>query len=131
MVKFLMARPFKEIDWEKIKVRIAAGNTAAQIAFHHNLNIDTFYDRFKKEFGCSFSEYSESGYSSGDADLQYVQFVKALSGNIQCLHWLAQVRLGQVLPSSKNDIESSQKILLDIYEEIKKSSNPVVEECPA
>jgi hypothetical protein len=95
-----MARPPKPINWEIILKRMQAGNTAKQIAFEHEIHLDTFYDRFKKEFDASFSDYSANSYEGGNGNIAYTQYMKALSGNVQMLIWLGKVRLGQREPDA-------------------------------
>ncbi len=93
-----MARTPKEIDWNKVKTRIEAGNSAKSIAFAHDINIDTFYDRFKKEFGCNFSDYSDPAKETARDNIEYVQYQKALSGNDRMLIWLGKIKCGQKEP---------------------------------
>lgn len=100
-----MARPEKFIDWDKVRLRMEAGNSAKVIAAHHNIDTDTFYKRFKQEFGCSFGDYSALFYQCGNENLLYTQYVKALSGNVQLLIHLGKVRLGQ-----KEDFESNESL---------------------
>lgn len=90
-----MARPLKEINWVEVEKRMEAGNTAKQIAKALRVNIETFYDRFKREFECGFSDYSNGIFECGDANIQYTQYLKAIGGNIQMLTLLGKERLGQ------------------------------------
>ena len=94
-----MARPLKEINWDIVEKRIEAGCTAREIAASCKIDMDTFYDRFKLEYGKSFSDYSADLYSVGDANLKFTQYVKAIAGNIPMLHLLGRERLDQ----GKND----------------------------
>jgi len=94
-----MARPLKEINWDIVEKRMEAGCTAKEIAASCRIDIDTLYDRFKKEYGRGFSDCSDEFYSIGDANIKFTQYVKALGGNIPMLMLLGRERLGQ----SKNE----------------------------
>lgn len=88
-------RPPKEIKWEAVKKRIQAGNTAKVIAKELDINVNTFYTKFKDEFGESFQDYREGWDEMRDSNLAYTQYVKALSGNAQLLIRLGEIYLGQ------------------------------------
>src|SRR5574338_992278 len=90
-----MARPPKPINWDMVEKRIEAGNNGIQIATDLRISKDTFYDRFKEEYGVSFSDYSSELYSAGTGNLQFTQYMKALAGNINMLIFLGKERLGQ------------------------------------
>jgi hypothetical protein len=89
-----MPRPKKDINWDIVQKKMEAGCSAKEIA-GGMCNIDTFYDRFKEEFGKGFSDYSDIFYSEGDGNLRFTQYMKALSGNINMLTLLGRERLGQ------------------------------------
>ena len=89
-----MARPKKEINWDIVEKKMEAGCPAREIAGKH-MNIDTFYDRFKEEFGSSFSDYSDAYYGEGDGNIRFTQYMKALQGNNNMLLLLGRERLGQ------------------------------------
>lgn len=127
-----MARPEKLIEWDKVEKRIEAGNSAQQIADEARIDINNFYDRFKKEYGMGFADYARKGFEIGNANLQYVQYAKAISGQITCLQWLAQVRLGQkipdniqLLPPNQEDIDKDHIIMMlkDEIEQLKANGN--------
>lgn len=90
-----MARPPKEINWEQVLLRMQARNTAAQIAQVFNIDMDTFYDRFKKEFGCGFQDYSAREKAHGVSNIAYMQYTKALKGSEKMLTLLGKEWLGQ------------------------------------
>lgn len=113
-----MSRPLKEINWDIVEKRMEAGNTAMQIAHHLRIDINTFYDRFKREFGCSFSDYAQPAIQCGKADILFTQHMKALSGNIQMLIWLGKVNCGQKeaeittdLAPKQTELDQSHKII--------------------
>lgn len=90
-----MARPKKEINWELVEKRMEAGCSAREIAAAVRVDLDTFYNRFKEQFGKGFGDYSDDFYSAGDANIKYTQYMKALSGNNNMLMLLGRERLGQ------------------------------------
>jgi len=90
-----MARPKKEINWELVEKRMEAGCTAREITAAVRVDLDTFYNRFKEQFGKGFGDYSDDFYSAGDANLKFTQYMKALSGNNNMLMLLGRERLGQ------------------------------------
>jgi len=90
-----MARPKKEINWDLVEKRMEAGCSAKEIAGAIPCDLDTFYSRFKLEFGKAFSDYSDEFYSAGDGNLRFTQYMKALAGNTNMLTLLGKERLGQ------------------------------------
>src|SRR6185295_12346286 len=90
-----MPRQKKPINWEIVKKRMEAGCKARDIAGSLDINIDTFYDRFKEEFGRGFSDISDDFYCVGDGNIRFTQYMKALSGNIPMLTLLGRERLSQ------------------------------------
>jgi len=90
-----MVRPLKEINWEIVEKRMEAGCTAREIAATVNLEINTFYDRFKIEFGTGFADAKDAYYCVGDSNIKFTQYMKALGGNIPMLMLLGRERLGQ------------------------------------
>jgi hypothetical protein len=98
-----MARPPKPINWDVVLKRMKAGNTAVQISNEHEIDLDTFYRRFKKEFGCSFGDYAGNSYEGGNGNILYNQYIKAVDeGDVRMLIHLGKVRLGQREPESLN-----------------------------
>ena len=104
-----MGRPEKTINWKEVIKRMEAGCTAKEIMGALNLDDNTFYKRFKKEFGSSFGDYSGKFYSGGDSNLKYTQYMKALSGNAQMLIYLGKVRLGQREPEMIQSLAANQQ----------------------
>ncbi len=99
---YSMARPEKIIDWKQVEQRMEAGNSARQIASVFRIDINTFYDRFKKEYGKGFADFFDGFSECGKANIEYTQYLKALSGNVQTLLWLGQVKCGQKIPDGSN-----------------------------
>ena len=89
-----MARPLKEINWDLVLKKMEAGCPAKEI-YSGMCDEDTFYSRFKKEFGRAFSDYSGWMNNVGIGNLRYAQYAKAMQGNNQMLTLLGKERLGQ------------------------------------
>lgn len=90
-----MSRPLKQINWDIVEKRMEAGCNAREIALSIPCEINTFYDRFKNEYGKPFADYRDDFYNLGNDNIKFTQYMKALSGNIQMLLLLGRVRLGQ------------------------------------
>jgi len=90
-----MARPRKTIDWETVKKRMEAGNSAATICDLHDLDTDTFYLRFKEHFGENFQDYSARMHCCGKSNIAFTQYTRALEGNTNMLTLLGREWLGQ------------------------------------
>jgi len=101
-----MVRPLKEINWDIVEKRMEAGCSGIEIAASLHVDADTFYNRFKLEYGKSFQDYSAKFYSVGDANLKFTQYMKAINGNIPMLQLLGKERLGQ----GKTDNQSNNII---------------------
>lgn len=93
-----MTRGMKEIDWDIVLDKMRAGNTAQQICHDMRISTNTFYNRFKEEFGEGFGDYNPNTYNVGNGELLHAQYKKAMEGNAQMLIWLGKVRLGQREP---------------------------------
>lgn len=113
-----MARPPKEINWEIVEKRMEAGNKGKAIAQAFYVDLDTFYRRFKQHYGFSFGDSTLHFYECGNDNLQYTQYMKALSGNVNMLTWLGKIRLGQrepdmlsATPANQDDIDKDQIIM--------------------
>jgi hypothetical protein len=89
-----MARPKKEINWDIVEKKMQAGCPAKEIAAGV-CDLDTFYHRFKERYSKSFGDYSDEYYSEGDGNLRFLQYMKAMGGNIKMLEILCKERLGQ------------------------------------
>lgn len=98
-----MGRPKKEINWDVVEKRMEAGCNGIEIAATLRISDDTFYIRFKKQYGKSFQDSSGHFHSAGDANIRFTQYAKAMSGNIPMLTLLGRERLGQ----SKDEIKLS------------------------
>lgn len=122
-----MARPKKEINWEIVEKRMEAGCTAKQISKYLRINIDTFYDRFKAEYKCSFSDFSDGIVECGNSDIIFTQHMKALQGNVQMLIYLGKVKCGQKEPENIH-LEAPNQTLLDQSHRIMELENQLVEE---
>jgi AraC-like DNA-binding protein len=105
-----MARPQKEINWDIVEKRMEAGNNAKTICQRFKIDTDTFYRRFKQKYGCSFGDYSAHFVQCGDDDIDYVQYMKAISGNVQMLIWLGRVRRGQKEAESEKEVPKNDEI---------------------
>ncbi len=90
-----MARPKKEIKWEIVEKKMEAGCSAKEICGAFYIDTDTFYRRFKEEYGKRFEDYAASFRSTGLGNLRFRQYMKALEGNTQMLMFLGKVDLGQ------------------------------------
>lgn len=88
-----MARQPKTIDWNQVKLRIQAGNSAAAISDWFEIAVSTFYRRFEEQFGINFENYKRevcSGLGYRKDNIEYTQYVKALSGNTTLLIHLGE-----------------------------------------
>ncbi len=106
-----MARPPKEINWETVRKKIEAGCPAKEIFNSYDCQVtdETFYKRFKEEFGCSFSDYSPRAASVGEGDLRLMLHAKAMQGNITVLIFLAKCRLGMKEPEVTHTLAANQE----------------------
>ena len=109
-----MARQLKEVNWKEVEKRIEAGNSAKQIAASIPVEINTFYDRFKLEYGNSFADYADTFRSRGPANIAFVQYMKALGGSIPMLillgkEWLKQGQEEETFKSLLRKDEENSK----------------------
>ena len=97
-----MGRTPKEINWKTVRQKIEAGCPAKEIFSEKDCEVcaDTFYKRFKEEFGCNFSDYSDQVSQTGLGDLRLMAHAKAMQGNITMLQFLCRVRLGMKEPET-------------------------------
>ncbi len=111
-----MARPLKEINWDIVDKLIEYGCSGVAIAGKFRIQKQTFYERFKKEYGCSFQDYHTDVQESGLADLMSMLHAKALNnkapGNAQLLIFLARTKLGLKEPEITSGNPANQ-IFLD------------------
>lgn len=108
-----MARPLKEINWDVVDKLIEAGCNGLQIAAKFRIDDDTFYNRFKKEYGFSFQDYSGKIQECGKADIISMLHAKAINngapGNATLLMFLARCRLGMKEPEIVHAIAANQE----------------------
>jgi hypothetical protein len=106
-----MARPKKEINWDIVEKRMEAGNSAKKIAKHLRIDINTFYDRFKKEYNCCFADFADGITECGIGDIEFTQHMKALQGNVTMLMYLGKVKCGQKEPEQSTLLAPHQDML--------------------
>lgn len=91
-----MTRPLKPIDWNLVEEMLEAGCTQEKVANAFGLHRDTLHDRFIKEYGLSYTEYSAQKRQYGEARLEHAQYQKAVNDqNVAMLIHLGKVKLGQ------------------------------------
>jgi AraC-like DNA-binding protein len=122
-----MARPLRDINWDLVLLRMQCGNTAKQICDAFEISDDTFYSRFKREFGVSFADYSCSVDSRelGKANIAFTQYAKALKGDVQMLKLLGREWLGQGAEEVRK--ESPVQNLLDLQHMVMRQNNIIKE----
>ncbi len=130
-----MARPLKSINWEMVKRRIEAGNNALSISRALDIQTDTFYRRFKEEFGVSFQDYRVDSENVRNDYIPFSLYMKALSGNPTMLIRLGEeflgqgregfeknnfqeeaIRLRQMVMELKHDNENKKKLIEDLVD---------------
>lgn len=101
-----MARPKKDINWDVVDRLIECGSPATEIAAKFRIQTDTFYNRFKEEYGCGFQDYRARCQEAGLADIRAMIHAKAINnsapGNSNLLIFLAKCKLGYKEPESSN-----------------------------
>lgn len=104
-----MARPKKEINWKLVEQKMQAGCSAEEIYNDPDtmMDQDTFYRRFKEEYGVGFADCRGKFYSSGQGNIRYTQFAKAMKGDNTMLLLLGREMLGQ---KDKNDDNKKQSV---------------------
>ncbi len=90
-----MARTPKDIKWKEVERRIELGQSGIQISKALWIDSDTFYKRFKEEYGCSIQDYSAKYTQVKEANILFTQYIKALNGNTKMLELLGKEWLGQ------------------------------------
>ncbi len=110
-----MARPKKEIDWERVDELMEVGSPAAEISDQFDINHNTFYERFKEHYGFNFQDYRMRFHSIGKANLRRSQYEKAIEGNTQMLTLLGKLWLDQVdiepTPKNTEEFNSDNKLM--------------------
>lgn len=114
-----MARPEKPINWDEVELALEAGNSARQIATRYRMHVETFYDKFKKNYDCNFTDFHYQLAECGKANIELTQYTKALEGNTQLLLWLGQVKGGQKLPDAKPPLPPNDDKLDEIITSVK------------
>lgn len=126
-------RPEKPINWELVDRMIEAQCTGVEIAGACGMHWDTFFTRFRKHHGISFTDYSTQKAQSGLGIIKLAQYQKAINnsakGNVQMLIYLGKVLLGQKEPSDdiKEEVILLKEQLRKFHEEINAQRNPVKE----
>ncbi len=107
-----MARPLKEINWDVVDQCMESGCSGVEIAGKFRIQKQTFYERFKKEYGCSFQDYHTEAQEGGLADIRRMLHGKAINnqnpGNAHLLIFLARCRLGMKEPETVVNIAANQ-----------------------
>lgn len=97
-----MARPKKDINWDIVEKKMEAGLSAKEI-YECMCDSDTFYRRFKEQFGESFQDYSARSRTVGPGNIKFTQYMKALAGNVPMLQLCGREMCGQ----GKEEIKQS------------------------
>lgn len=107
-----MARPLKEINWEVVEKLIECDCSGIEIASKFRIKDDTFYQRFRDEYGCSFQDYRGKARESGIADIKAMLQAKAVNnsapGNATLLMFLARCRVGMKEPETVHLVAANQ-----------------------
>jgi DNA-binding transcriptional ArsR family regulator len=101
-----MARPRKEVDFEKLARVCQYPMTNEDIAAILDLSVDTISRAIKKEYGIGFAEYKDQKQSNLRFTLLAKQIEVAKSGNVAMLIFLGKNYLGQ---SDKQETELKTK----------------------
>jgi len=108
----VMGRPLKEINWDVVDKLIEAGCNGVEIAAKFRVNSDTFYSRFKQQYGSTFQAYAVGAKEAGAADIRSMMHAKALNnnapGNLTLLIFLARCRLGMKEPETAHLVAANQ-----------------------
>ena len=123
-----MARPLKDINWAEVEKRMEAGNSAKQIASACRIDEDTFYIRFKKEYGCGFQDYSGHYSQCGYGNVAFMQYMQAMKGNTNMLTLLGKEWLGQG-KNENNDTNITIKVVDARNNNTQEVSMPTIPEC--
>jgi len=107
-----MGRSRREINWDVVEKLLESGCNGIEIASKFGMDDNTFYRRFKQEYGKNFADYKGQGQSKGLADLRAMLQAKALNnkapGNSNLLIFLARTRLGMREPDPISHIAANQ-----------------------
>lgn len=102
-----MARPRKEIDWEKASKLAIIFCTAEEIANILGMSFNTLDRRSLEEHGVRFVKWLKQFSDQGRASLRRTQYKKAIDGNVPLLIWLGKNELNQ---TDKTEIEGNIKV---------------------
>ncbi len=118
----LTGRPLKEIDWKIVDHKLRAGCSGTTIAAVFGIHADTLYERILKDFGLSFSAYSQQKRMEGDDCIKTTQYEEAtVEKNTTLLVWLGKVRLDQKESANedtapkKEDLELKNQLYAALY----------------
>ena len=89
-----MARPLKEINWEMVEKKMEAGCSAREI-YGGICDADTFYRRFKTQYGTRFEDYGVECHTVGKGNIRLKQYLKAMNGSDRMLTILGEQWLDQ------------------------------------
>ena len=107
-----MARSRRDINWDVVEKLAQAGCSGIEIAAKFGMQDDTFYRRFKQEYGKSYQDFKGMFFSTGNADLKAMLHAKAINnsapGNTNTLIFLAKTRLGMREPDPISHIAANQ-----------------------
>lgn len=118
-------RPAKPINWDTVDHYLTSGCLGTEIAAMLDVHPDTLYERCIRENGMTFTAYSSSKRSRGDAIIRDKQYRLAEEGDKTMLVWLGKQRLGQSEDPQK--YKHDKKIvgaLLSAIEKIKDDNEP-------
>ena len=97
---------YKEINWKEVERRIEVGSSGLTIAKCLRICPDTFYDKFKEEYGVSFKEYTVGISCVLPSNILLRQYIKAMEGNVEMLKLLGRENCGQ----GRDDDPASRKL---------------------
>jgi len=102
-----MARPRKEVDWEKASKLAIIFCTAEEIANILGISFHTLDRRSLEEHGVRFAKWAKQFSDQGRASLRRTQYTKAINGNVPLLIWLGKNELNQ---TDKTEIEGNIRV---------------------
>lgn len=110
-------RPLIPIDWDYVDELIEAGANGVQIAGACKMHPVTFYERFQREKGVSFTIYSSTMEPGGQAVVLHEQMKSIRKGNVQMLIHLGKERCGQTKGNENTTSEDRNSV---VYEQSRK-----------
>ncbi len=105
-----MARPRKEINWEMVEKLLEAKCSVQEISAMFRMNIETFYDNYKREYGHGFAEKPMDYKKAGDATIRLTQYLQAVKGNTRMLERLGDIWLDQTVADNRSTAPNQQNI---------------------